>query len=156
LITEKSDSWINEQPRGLEEGFRGANNRMIHGLRVHPDATIVLAIENTFLEVEPPTKEDEITYHDVGVVFAKIWNLEIIRMISQSVPFPREAVEATMAKEGGFRKNTVGQTLQEMGIVERHDDPHADITRCCSRSDILAQVIYVILSQMRDFPRAHI
>ena len=123
------DSEINEQPLG-DETERGARNRIKNaGAKWAKETTkpaLFISIENGLFEEKIG---GDIKWIDKAVVMIKLPDGRTVSFISGGVIFPSEAVEATLAKsDSGFKNNTVGTTLLEMGIAKNKQDPQSDLT----------------------------
>jgi non-canonical (house-cleaning) NTP pyrophosphatase len=152
---EGAESLINEQPVGFRETLAGAINRTLTAEGIDPRADIYFSAENGIEYAEKDGLEAG-GYHtgswtDFAIVLARIKTGEnrghIFHVKSESVVFPTEAVESTRQKQGGFAQNTVGKTLQEMGLVKNHADPHADLAGK-SRQQILQEAFEELLAML--------
>lgn len=149
----KAASRVNNQP--LEQETRdGAENRTLDGFTNFPNAIISIAIENGLFEENINGKDE---YVDRGFVTLKLKfgdNIETYTAVSKGVIFPDWAVEETINKPGGFKDNTVGQTLQEKGVVKDHKDPQADLL-CLetgvktSREALLKEAVADVIKQAK-------
>lgn len=127
----QAESNINEQPKGEQEILKGAINRVLSAYAIDPRGDVYFSAENGI-------KYYEDRWLDYAIVLAYIPDYGTMTWVrSEAVEFPKEAVEITYNKVGGFVKNTVGKTLQEMGIVRLYTDPHLDLVGK-SRTVILA------------------
>lgn len=143
----KASSDVNEQPEGEEEILLGANNRVNSAYKVDDTGDIYFAYENGIA-----FQEKEQQWRDYAIALAFLPKLNLTKWVrSDSVVFPTEAVIATRQKPGGFKLNTVGKTMQEMGIVKRHDDPHIDLDPLGrSREELLTTATMNLLRQIFD------
>lgn len=136
-------SEVNEQPQGTSEIFEGAKNRSYNAETVIPNADVYLAVENGVVF----TFNDE--WVDVAICLARIPKLATTKsQVSEGVVLPTEAVMLTLNKEGGFELNTVGKTLQEIGIVTSDKDPHLDLPPYKSRVVILQEAFEKLLNTL--------
>lgn len=132
----KSD--VNEQPVGKDEILRGTINRALNAYNIDPRGEVYFAIENGIVRSKDKETEEYIDkWLDYAIVLAYIPEYGAMKWVySEAVEFPYNHVVDTLVKPGGFRVNTVGQTLKEAGIVKFSDDPHLDLVGK-SRRDIL-------------------
>lgn len=136
LHTVNVASEVNEQPFRLVEMLRGAFNRITNILKYYEDGDVYFAIENG-LRWEVSTKK----WLDYALCMRYNNRLGVFEYsLSKAVEFPQEAVIRTLLKEGGFSRNTVGRTLQEMGLVKDHADPHLDLAGI-SRKDLIYETL---------------
>lgn len=116
---------------GEEEMLQGAINRVLSAYRLDARGDVYFSAENGI-------KWDEGSWLDYAIVLAYIPTYNVLTWVrSEAVQFPTEVVDITCRKPGGFQSNTVGKTLQLMGLVQDHADPHLDLVGK-SRSVILA------------------
>lgn len=119
IIGIKVKSNVPEQPMD-DETLLGARNRAAnaatHARQLAPDADLYISIENGIY-----TQTDG-RYIDKAVVLAVAKDGTEAIAYSEGVEFPKDCVEE--ARRRGFDTTTVGKVMQELGIVEKHDDPH--------------------------------
>ena len=118
LVAVHASSLVAEQPFN-DEILLGAENRAAHAAILVPDATFAIAIENGIYSRQG-------RYFDVALVVARLQSGEFVRVESDSVEFPADAVQETICR--GVNVWTVGKVLQEWGRVQSHDDPHRTLT----------------------------
>lgn len=135
-----ADSGVNEQPLGEIEILTGAINRVLSAWQIDPQGEVYFSVENGIDLIA----EDYIDYAIALMFIPKTG--QIMWRKSVGVKFPREFVEQTAQKEGGFAKNTVGKTLQEVGVVALHDDPHRELALKSRR-----EIIKKPLRELFDF-----
>jgi non-canonical (house-cleaning) NTP pyrophosphatase len=119
-------SEVNEQPVGFDEIWRGASNRALNAHKNQPGYDAYFGIENGIQEISSGR------WVDYAIIHAYMPSESAYKWVSSggqdnpaaALDIPTIAVEKTRAKQGGFELNTVGKTLVEMGLVEKHDDPH--------------------------------
>jgi len=149
VVGVKTKSGVNEQPVG-EETELGANNRIadaenIVGLNEVPHAFV--SIENGIFKISNNR------YEDKAVVTIKLPNGQTFSETStRGVEFPEEVVQATLQKEGGFAKNTVGSTIAEefagKGVTINKQDPHSALTNGeFSREDQIISTLEEVLKK---------
>jgi len=124
----KASSDVSEQPVG-EEAEVGAKNRIVDAERIEGDTSTSRA----FISIENGIFKTDAQYEDRAVVVIKLPDGRIVSEVSpRGVPFPPEAIEATLKKEGGFKNHTVGSTIAEMleerGLKIDKQDPHSALT----------------------------
>jgi non-canonical (house-cleaning) NTP pyrophosphatase len=138
LIPVAASSDVSEQPFGGET-IEGAQNRANHAAQMVPGADLALAIESgIFLRAG--------RYLDIAVVLARLKNGEFITVESDPVEFPKDAVEETICR--GPDKWTCGKVMQELGIVERHYDPHASLAGK-SRTEFINEAAVRLFTELR-------
>lgn len=118
VIPFEAKSGVREQPIG-EEAKRGAENRINDVLSKNKDCDLVVSIESgLFFE--------ENAWVDRAVIFVRNvkTNKDFILM-SEGVEFPRKYV--IKAKRQGYHKTTVGEVMEQEGVVKNRKDPHLDI-----------------------------
>ena len=136
----KTSSGVPEQP--LEEQTeQGARNRLREAKLLRPNAEMYVGIENgIFFEyghyvdkavivLENKAGEQHVEY-STGVVFPTMCFLD--------------------AKRQGFDNITVGQVMFDAGIVQKKDDPHADLGDKTSRLDLLTDTITEASNQLES------
>lgn len=152
VVGVKAKSGVNEQPVDDETEI-GALNRITSAEEILIEQygdiseTAVISIENGIFKGENGKWEDK------AVVAMKLPNGNIYKAVSQGVAFPREAVEATKQKDGGFAEHTVGETLSqqyaEQGIIIDKQDPQSFLTKGKLSRDIqMNSVIKQVVKQM--------
>lgn len=144
-----AESGIAEQPVGVIEVEAGALNRIESAYSADPRGDVYFAIENGIRFVGEE-------WIDFAIATLKVYNPELLQYTgsglsvfateSAHVVFPISAVELTRQKPGGFQENTVGKTLKELGLVQRHDDPHLDL--CGESRRVILKRALVELIQM--------
>ena len=140
---EGSSSGVNEQPVGEDEILTGAINRALSAKRKDPRGEVYVAIENGI-----EFNEESGDWRDYAIVLAFVPSYGVISYVkSKAVTFPIEQVQKTYAKEGSFAVHTVGKTLQEDGIVRKHDDPHLDLAGV-SRTEILKDALKELINYL--------
>lgn len=144
-----SSSDVNEQPVGLNEALDGAENRIWSAMAINRKQALRFSqpICDYYLGIENYIYQHQDAWYDCAVVAIANRNKILKWVCSTEVEFPSAAVIATQRKPGGFAKNTVGKTLQEMGLVTLHDDPHLGLTGI-SRREILRLAILDLFNQM--------
>jgi hypothetical protein len=143
----KAKSSVNEQPYCFKEILTGSVNRALSAYALHlfgdskaqeDSSTLVVMVamengiepQNEFAPVYADTglEYPACDYDDYAVVLAYVPKLDLmVWEKSEKCVFPWEAVKETILKPGGFKENTVGQTLFEQGIVKDATDPHIDL-----------------------------
>ena len=136
---------VNEQPVGKTEILQGALNRLVSAYSLYPEGEIYIAIENGI-------EQDELLqWLDYAIVMLFIPKYQIFTYkTTEAIVFPTEYVEQTLNKQGGFKLNTVGKTLKEVGLVTFSDDPHLDLVGT-SRKSILANTIEQLILQIPEY-----
>ena len=157
ILTSLAKSKVHEQPAGVDEGDRGVRNRMISAETLFDEQGVepdyIISAENYIVpetdqyNAKPlgsELNEEDIgnkfipefyldeDWYDLAIVGIKPLGSRIMSFAhSDKVIFPAAAVKATWEKgpnnRDGFTQYTVGKTLQEMGIVQDHQDPHVDL-----------------------------
>ena len=132
---------FNEQPIGKNEILGGAKKRAElareNDLKHSEIPTLYLGIENG---VEEQTLSCWFDYTFIFGIFPKGEKVEkTIRC-----HFPTDCVVATSKLQRGFKDNTVGKYMADIGLVKNHADPHKDLCGI-SRLDILIQSIKDLL-----------
>lgn len=138
IVPVKVPSGVNEQPMDLET-LQGAHNRLAAAREVVPDADFYVAIENGVFD-------EGSAYVDRALVVVEHREGLRYNTTSEGVVFPDAAVDE--ARRRGLETWTVGKVMQEMGIVEKHDDPHLSPSGR-SRSDLIAAAV---LNAARSLP----
>jgi len=134
-----TESRVSKQPVGEHEILRGAINRAMSAWQNQPECDCYIAMENGIIhdDAEYEIKPENYRWLDYAIVLAFIRQFDqMVWVKSSMVEFPMSAVMLTFQKPGGFRDNTVGKTLKDLGLVRFHDDPHFDLVHN-SRRDIL-------------------
>lgn len=136
---------INEQPIGESEILEGAKRRAVlakEADKIQDISTIYLGIENG---IEEQTPHNWFDYAFIYGIFPKGERVtKTIRCF-----FPEECVIATSKLPGGFKDNTVGKYMANIGLVKDHADPHIDLCGI-SRTELLKEAIKDILISPRD------
>ena len=131
IIGKNVPSGIPEQPFGHEETLTGARNRARNTLTHFPDADLIIGIESGVMEDNC----------DAAIIYCLIkdedYEIEHYAL-SEKVKFPNECIDE--ARKRGFDTVTVGQIMQELGIVKDQKDPHLSLTGK-SRTDYLTNTI---------------
>lgn len=124
-------SGISEQPFGETETLLGAKNRAQRTLDSYSDADIVIGIESGIMEDNC----------DLAIIYCLTepegYKIEH-KKLSDKVQFPSESVEE--ARKRGFETVTVGQVMEEQGVVNNNKDPHLTLTGI-SRTVYLTEAI---------------
>lgn len=144
----KASSGINEQPLGRRQTERGARNRAANlettfGNNVPAEGVIVSTESGVFFSLR------RFGFVDRTIAYAK--DLATQRdavAISDGVRFPTRDVIQTLRKPGGFKKNTVGQSITER-LGGNHQDPHLQVDRHVSRNVFLEQAATRAVSRLR-------
>ncbi len=137
IIPCKVPSGVNEQPFD-DETLTGAFNRIRNARVVHPGADYYYSVENGIFN-------EAGRYIDRAVVAIARGDEDPQYTLSDGVEFPAAAVE--IARERGFEQWTVGKIMAEMGIVNRHDDPHLDLSGK-SRADYIIETAAKAVAQL--------
>jgi non-canonical (house-cleaning) NTP pyrophosphatase len=136
-------SQVNEQPVGELEILTGSLNRVLTSYQIDPRGEVYISMENG-IEYDPELS----IWSDYAIVLAFVPSYGSISYVrSKAVKFPSLQVEKTKNKDGGFKKNTVGKTLNEDGIVNKHDDPHLDLAGI-SRVEILKDALHELINYL--------
>lgn len=118
IVPVKVPSGVAEQPTD-QETLVGAFNRIQGARAAVPDADIYVSVENGIF------KEDG-KYIDRAIVTLAVGDAKPQVFYSDGVEFPEDCVE--IARNRGFNEWTVGKVMEELGIVAKHDDPHATLS----------------------------
>ena len=138
-----ASSHVNEQPVGENEILKGAINRVLSAKDIDPRGEVYISMENG---IEWDSESE--TWKDYAIVLTFVPSYGSINYVkSSAVVFPKTLVEITYNKCGSFVSNTVGKTLQEEGLVSKHDDPHLDLTGV-SRIEILKESLKEVISYL--------
>ena len=134
----KTASGVPEQP--LEEQTeQGAYNRLREAKRLKPDADMYVGIENgIFFEHG--------NYVDKAVIVLENKAGEQHVEYSLGVVFPTSLF--FKAKRQGFDNITVGQVMFDAGLVQKKDDPHADLGDKISRLVLLTDTMTEAFNQL--------
>lgn len=160
IIPLQAASYVNEQPFN-DEAVTGVRNR-IDDVRTLPEGTeqtLLTAQKHTpdadaWVSIQSGVFEENGDYIDRAVVAVMNKTGDIHIGYSDGVAFPREAVEETRRR--GFDRWTVGRVLQDMGLVTRHDDPHADLPPYKSRQDYIVDALDKALKNIVNLGRPKI
>jgi non-canonical (house-cleaning) NTP pyrophosphatase len=143
IVAVPARSGVAAQPVGAET-LRGARNRLGNARVIRPDGDMYVSIENgLFVE--------DGQYVDRALVLVGDRAGREGLGKSDGVAFPESAVTAARAR--GFQYCTVGQVMQERGLVEAADDPHLDLSGQ-PRRVYLAQALTAALAQYKAGPGA--
>ncbi len=134
IIAVKAKSGVSEQPMNAET-LSGAFNRLRDAQQQVPDADIYISVENGIFE-------ENGRFIDRPVIAIARKGVAPAATFGEGVEFPKASVEE--ARLRGFDKWTVGQVMQETGVVKQHDDPHLDIAGK-SRKNFLVDAIKAAL-----------
>jgi non-canonical (house-cleaning) NTP pyrophosphatase len=142
-----AESGIGEQPNGEAQIFQGALNRALSAKAADPRFDAYIGIENGVVRVEDD-EELGTGWFDYACCLLLLPRWQSIRWVdSAKCEFPEQAVLHALAKPGGFELHTVGKSLQELGVVRRHQDPHLDLCGK-SRQDILVEAVGYLLDSL--------
>jgi len=122
-----------------QETLTGAFNRIQGARAALPGADIYVSIENGLFE-------DNGKYIDRAVVMLAAAEAEPGVFYSDGVEFPAHSV--AIARGRGFDKWTVGQVMEELGIVKKHDDPHVTLSGK-SRAAYIDEVLKIAVGSLR-------
>lgn len=130
IIATAAASGVNAQPVG-DEALRGAIQRLGNARTIRPDGDVYISIENGIFD-------EKGVWVDRPVVVVE--RADGVRSVvyGHGVVFPADMVDAACAK--GFATVTVGQVMQDNGVVRQHDDPHRDLSGI-SRADYLIDAV---------------
>lgn len=126
-----------EQPMDAET-LAGAMHRANDVTARYPQANWVIAIESGLF-----TQADG-NYIDKAVIYALAADGRNFTVESEAVAFPKEHVEE--ARRRGFQQTTVGQVMQEKGLIRNHKDPHQDLIGI-SRMELIQRAIINMANQ---------
>ena len=145
VVGVKTSSGVPEQP--LEEQTeRGADNRLAEAKRLKPDADMYVGIENgIFFEHG--------NYVDKACIVIENKAGEQYVEYSLGVVFP--IASFFEAKRQGFDNITVGQVMFDTGLVQKKDDPHADLGDKTSRVILLTDAILEASNQLESPLKLH-
>lgn len=130
IIAAAASSGVNAQPVG-DETLRGALQRLGNARVIRPDGDLYISIENGIFN-------ENGVWVDRPVVVAERADGARTAIQGHGVVFPAAMVAA--AQEKGFAFVTVGQVMQDSGVVRQHDDPHRDLSGI-SRADYLIDAV---------------
>ena len=119
VVGESVESNVSEQPYGEDETRRGAENRALNTQPYFPDADFVIGIESGLMEDN----------HDQAIIccLLKTEGYKTPHIYySDKVKFNDECIE--LARERGFSECTVGEVMQERGLIADKKDPHISLT----------------------------
>jgi non-canonical (house-cleaning) NTP pyrophosphatase len=130
-----SPSGINEQPRGLEETYLGAMNRLKRCPK--GDTDCIIAIENGLVKLGDH-------YLDIAVIVAESTKTGEMRCVtSMGTPFPAE-----FAKQAFVDPSiTAGSRMAKSGLTEDRNDPHTALTvGKFTRKGLLVEAMKLMMS----------
>ncbi len=128
----KVSSSINEQPIGLRETRRGAENRLRETIQAVPQANLWIVIENGL-------KQKNGQWVDFAVVILYSAQQKVV-VKSEEVLVPTWLVD--LARERGFSHTTVGKIIAELYPTVDSHDPHNFLTNGqISRLSILVNTL---------------
>ena len=130
MIAAAAASGVNAQPVG-DETLRGALCRLGNARVIRPDGDIYISIENGLFH-------EGGNWVDRSVVVVEHADGTRHSVQGHSVVFPTAMVDT--AQQRGFASVTVGQVMQDAGMVRQHDDPHRDLSGI-SRADYLIDAV---------------
>lgn len=142
----KAQSGVNEQPYGLEETLKGAENRLAHLRNIIGDQyfDLLVAMEGGIFSLG--TGEDE-RYFDCGWVIASDAEGNTARGTCTGLEYPRDAVQE--ARKRGFETTTIGTVLQQRGLILDGTDTHASLTNgVLTRASVLHVGLLSALGQL--------
>jgi non-canonical (house-cleaning) NTP pyrophosphatase len=134
LVALKVPSHVSEQPFG-DETLQGAFNRLNEAFALVQDGDLYIAIENGLFE-----ENGEIVDRAAIMTFQPDDDFNV--HFSRSVAFSKRYVLEAQAR--GFDKVTVGDVMQEHGVIQDAKDPHKSICGT-SRKDILVDTLKAVL-----------
>ena len=141
---------INEQPIGESEILEGAMKRAVLAKEADNSKnipTIYLGIENGIEEQTPHN------WFDYAFIYGIFPERERVTKTIRCY-FPEECVIATSKLPGGFKDNTVGKYMANIGLVKNHTDPHIDLCGI-SRVELLSEAIKDNLISFKDGSGTH-
>ena len=143
-----SSSCVNEQPVGFDEALNGAGNRIWSAMAINRQQAEVNKMPTCdyYIGIENYIYQHQETWYDRAVVAIANRNGDSNWVSSSEVELPSAAVVATKYKPGGFAENTVGKTLQEMGLVTLPDDPHLGLTGISRREILRLAILHLLQS----------
>lgn len=138
VIGVKTSSGVPEQPRETETET-GAYNRLNEAKRLRPGADMYVGIENGIFY-------DNGNHVDKAIVIIENKVGEQQSACSKGLVFPEAFF--LEAQHIGFDKVTVGQVMFEAGMIQKKDDPHADLGDKKSRVVFLTDTLSKALDQL--------
>lgn len=143
IISVDVESGVPPQPQN-EETRQGAMNRSSNAMAAYPGAAVYVAIENGIFQQPDGTWVDKAV---VCLTTSAGNHYTYVVTFSDGVVFDTQYVEE--ARRRGFDKYTVGQVMQELGIVKDHRDPHADLS-AKPRKDFLKEALVSVLPEFAE------
>jgi hypothetical protein len=163
IVPVKVPSNVNEQPVGTEETFNGAINRLIYLQQaVMMNTQWVNECSNKMVFVAENGIEflSDGRARDFGIVaFATFsigedkegdrWNWVESKSVYLSKDITAVARHDALAKPGGFKKHTIGQSLVNLGFASSADDWHKELCKV-SRVELLEEAFVALIGRLQN------
>lgn len=143
IVTVKASSGVNAQPWGQLETYQGALSRAEAAFIAVPDADVAIGLESGLFPLGASTYDRAFA---VAIVNGKK-GPQILSALSAPLKLPTPYVKA--ARDAGFATTTVGQKMAEAGVIQRADDPHANLSGI-SREIYLGDVLMTLFNALRE------